>query len=339
MNFTGQTQVAVVLSTNLGTRVLLYAPHFTEATKNGTVIFYPFPNANNGAWQTFTRDLAADLQAFEPTATLDMVRYMSFKGQGKIDNVKLLSTAAVHTISGTITENSTPLSDVTVTILPDNLTFKTKADGKYAFPSLSDGAYTIKFVKNSYTFTPQDQVVSLSGSHLTQDAQGTVNPIVTLEDAEDGTISRWRLENGGTIENIIDPEHTRVIRATDATIRARFFLTQAGGAFFNNTTHKFLRWDMRSADPGVLMVTVETSEGTKVLNYSPQFRTAIDGNNLYIGLDPSIGDGTWRTVTRNLEADIQSFVPGVTLRTFNYLTLRIKGSWLLDNVALLMSGS
>ena len=47
--------------------------------------------SKNGTWQTFTRDLQADLHAGEPDNDIISVDAFLIKGSGRVDDIKLKS--------------------------------------------------------------------------------------------------------------------------------------------------------------------------------------------------------------------------------------------------------
>jgi|GEM_PF-1680381 len=57
-------------------------------------------DSNNGRWQTFTRDLEADLKKYQPNNALLAVNAFLIRGNGRVDDIKLskgLEISAVHT--------------------------------------------------------------------------------------------------------------------------------------------------------------------------------------------------------------------------------------------------
>ena len=71
----------------------------------------------------------------------------------------------VHSITGTVTENSIGLSGVTVTLSGGaSTTTITAPDGTYSFAGIPDGNYTITPTLSGYAFTPSSHSVTVAGA-------------------------------------------------------------------------------------------------------------------------------------------------------------------------------
>ena len=83
--------VYVRIMTGKGPRYIYYTPSSTSGGKiNNTYIHIGLgEDSRNGTWQTFSRDLSADLQTYEPDNTLTAVNAFLIRGNGLIDNIKL----------------------------------------------------------------------------------------------------------------------------------------------------------------------------------------------------------------------------------------------------------
>lgn len=78
--------------TSNGPRFIEYTPSDTNGGVSGEYIHYGLgTEANNGTWQTFTRDLEADLQAYEPGNELLAVNGFLIRGSGLVDDIELNS--------------------------------------------------------------------------------------------------------------------------------------------------------------------------------------------------------------------------------------------------------
>jgi len=81
---------------------------------------------------------------------------------------KNFTATPIYAISGTITEDASPLSGVTVALTGDETDSKvTGAGGTYSFINLSDGDYTVTPSLSGYAFDPADIDVTLSGADST----------------------------------------------------------------------------------------------------------------------------------------------------------------------------
>ena len=88
-----------------------------------------------------------------------------------IDDVSLMADSgstpppSTYSLSGTVTENGSGLSGVTVTAGSKSAT--TSASGSYTISGLADGTYTVTPSKSGYTFSPSSQSVTISGANKT----------------------------------------------------------------------------------------------------------------------------------------------------------------------------
>ncbi|NOZ77562.1 MAG: peptidase S53, partial [Acidobacteria bacterium] len=91
-------------------------------------------------------------------------------GLGSVDANALVngwasSTTTTYSISGTVTENGSGLSGVTVTAGSKSAT--TSTSGSYTISGLANGTYTVTPSKDGYTFTPASQSVTISSANKT----------------------------------------------------------------------------------------------------------------------------------------------------------------------------
>ena len=146
----------------------------------------------------------------------------------------------------------------------------------------------------------------------------------TYEDAEDGSISRWFvLSNSGlpSLTNVYAPDvESRVIQFFDNNTATWYALgngsTEFSEAYWNNTTQFTIQWDMRFNVYFVARVIIITTDNAWIdMNYSADDYVGTYPENvyppygIYHGLGTGMMDGTWHTVTRDLQADLQFFYP------------------------------
>ncbi|OGS20709.1 MAG: hypothetical protein A3J83_00020 [Elusimicrobia bacterium RIFOXYA2_FULL_40_6] len=95
------------------------------------------------------------------------------------DYMRLESTIASYSVSGTVAIGTAPMSGVAVALTGSGTgSFTTLADGTYSFSNLSStGAYTITPTKLGYSFTPDKRVhIGLSANLTAQNFTGAVVP-------------------------------------------------------------------------------------------------------------------------------------------------------------------
>lgn len=79
----------VEVSTRLGSREIKYTPDSGAPDLNGSQVRIRLgEGTRNGAWQTFERDLNADLQRVEPDNALTSIDGFYVKGSGRLDNIR-----------------------------------------------------------------------------------------------------------------------------------------------------------------------------------------------------------------------------------------------------------
>jgi hypothetical protein len=220
-------------------------------------------------------------------------------------------------------------------------------------------------------FQPTNEIISIDGFFVR--GSGCIDDVellstncevineVIYEDAEDAQTSRWSVYDqsptGAKIENVLD-NGSRAIALTGSGLDNGFIL----GAWnknngWKNTINKEISWDMKYNEYYVIYISVETAQGHRFITYtplsvetcatyrstgelpSPQFGTQTHGGYTYIhlGLCPDSKDGTWQTITRNLEADLKKYEPSNSLQLVNAFLVR--GSGRLDNIKMFDSNA
>jgi len=164
---------------------------------------------------------------------------------------------------------------------------------------------------------------------------------VIYEDAEDGQSTGWTVydssPDGATISVVTDAElGSSVIELDGAGARNGFRLggNNAARGGWNDATGTMLSWRMRTSDRFFIYVTVATTAGTRFLTYedSSTDRGIVGEVYLRNGLGPTLRDGNWHVVTRDLAADLAAAEPDNTLLAVNGFLVR--GSVSLDDIIL-----
>ncbi|GAB5466214.1 MAG: hypothetical protein Kapaf2KO_16500 [Candidatus Kapaibacteriales bacterium] len=121
------------------------------------------------------------------------------------DFVATSSTTATYSLSGTITENGSPLENIEVS--SGSATETTDANGEYLFEDLGAGIYTVTPISPGYNYTPEEYTIDLSSdtTGFEFEATSSTTAIYTLS----GTIT----ENGNPLRNI----EVSIGSATDTT--------------------------------------------------------------------------------------------------------------------------
>jgi hypothetical protein len=122
---------------------------------------FSFTGLSNGTY-TITPSLTD--HTFKPVSTVVVV---SGASDNNINFAATATTASTYSISGTV--SGAVLSGVTITLSGDTTgTATTDASGKYSFPGIVDGSYTVTpSIMGGYTFSPTNATVSVNGADVT----------------------------------------------------------------------------------------------------------------------------------------------------------------------------
>lgn len=180
--------------------------------------------------------------------------------------------------------------------------------------------------KDSFTFKVND---STSSSKIATVEIMVTAPTATIyEDAESGNISKWYVVDnnpaGATITNVY-ANGSRVIRFQGDGLSNAYEMSHN----WHNTTQKNARWDMNFNENFSIFFYIETQKGYRSLYYDGSSRSSTYSSYIQIGL--GMHDG-WRTIHRNLEADLREFEPDNSIIKVH--GVRVRGSGYIDNIML-----
>jgi|GEM_PF-1200480 len=99
MNYSERFLVYISVETIKGHRYIYYTPSNSNGglSSNGRYIHHGLGSASiNGEWQTFTRDLEADLKEFESDNDIISVNAFLIRGNGKVDDVEMFKSITVY---------------------------------------------------------------------------------------------------------------------------------------------------------------------------------------------------------------------------------------------------
>jgi hypothetical protein len=142
-----------------------------------------------------------------------------------------------------------------------------------------------------------------------------------IEDGEDGTTNSWRIVQGSRddISNIYDTQiDSRVIELNGG---GSYKIGATGGdKALNIIEDKSISWKMKTTVPYTIYIIVQTTNGLRYLFYvstpSRGLKHGIE-NGIHHGLGKSTIDGRWRTITRDLEADLKDAEPNNKIISVN----------------------
>ena len=160
----------VMVETDNGIRYLVYNPRDDSRGVRGQYIRIGIgSDARDGTWQTFTRDLEADLQEYEVGNHITSIRTLFIRGVLRIDDIEALSE---------IGENPTP----------DNTIYEDAEDGNTDSWSIYDNASGNALVSNIIDETKNSRVIELTGA--TADGYRLNN----IDDTEHKTV-KWNINS------------------------------------------------------------------------------------------------------------------------------------------------
>jgi len=161
---------------------------------------------------------------------------------------------------------------------------------------------------------------------------------VVYTDAEDGTINGWNIIDGSLdtalVENVYDQEiGSRVIRLSNGGI---YELGGTGGeGSWNNHEDRILSWRMNYADDYTIYVSVTTTNGHRWLFYNDlNVHVGHHGTGILNGFGAAQShNGTWQTVTVDLDRELKDTEPNNEIITVNGIRFGGTGG-LIDNIML-----
>ncbi len=301
-NFSEFFIVYVSVETDLGNRFLMYKPIDQDLLGGGEYIQYGLgANSYNGLWSVFKRNIAADLENAQPGNSLIAVNGFYIRGSGQVDNILLTNDN-----SGIDSDRDGLTDDDEATWASDPYDADTDDDG------ISDG----------------DEV-----------ANGT-NPIIAdvteivFEDGS-GDASKWSIYDNDPVGATVSVVSGSIQLSGD-TWRNGYRLNKADGGKWLNDQLFVAEWKMQYSDYFMVYFDVETDLGHRYFVYSPKDSApSVSGEYISIGLGYGINNGTWQTITRDLQDDLSSAESGNTITEVN--SFLIRGSGLVDDIKLMDS--
>jgi hypothetical protein len=88
MNYSEDFTIYIVVNTTNGIRYITYTPIDEDRGLKGAYVLVGLgTNSNNGTWQTFTKDLQAEISKFEDNNELISIESIIIRGSGKLDDI------------------------------------------------------------------------------------------------------------------------------------------------------------------------------------------------------------------------------------------------------------
>jgi hypothetical protein len=245
MNYSEDFRIQVRLDTTEGSRYLEYRPlDINKGVAGATIRYGVGILATNGTWKTFTRDLDADLKAYESNNTIISVNGFFIKGSGLIDDVEMMhfsplladNIAPIITLNGynprrLLIGESYEEAGIVVTDDRDsniNVTINSNVDTTIA------GTYEI-------TYTATDSVSNVSAIKRTIIVfeEDRVAPSIELLGGNPMSIKRDQsyVEEGAiATDNVDDNVEVSITGNVDTTVEGDYILTYHATDRFGNSS-------------------------------------------------------------------------------------------------------
>lgn len=326
------------VNTTLGVKNIYYSTKVVTPGPSGNFVYFRLDGLHkDGAWHTLSRDLQKDLQAYFPAASVTGLISFTAYGTGKVDNIRLIKTASLGSASGVILdEDGKGLDKVIVMAKEQGVAVISNKQGKFILPNLPPGEYNLVFAKNGYQFSPTTIVIDNKGTDVNDLAiKATLPPYIVYEDAEAGNTANW-VKYGSllsTLANVADDEaHGRVIAFNTAPVNMYQGMIFTPKMPLLVDLFPIFQLDVKYASKFALELPVSTQDGRSYrLRYSTDELPGYYDLRLHIRLPKT--DGSWRTITRNLQKDIAAFFPNAAPLK-QMLQFTSFGTARLDNIIL-----
>jgi len=347
------THFFVRVDTKLGWRFLHYNPLAKNnlVNANGRYIHHGLgAQYKDGKWNTWSRDLVADLKAGEPDNDLIAVNGIIVRGNLAIDSVQLHASnqAPVAMIDGgdrAVEINSRITLDSQNSVDPDGAIYSyTWRDGQGNTISedttWAGDLSSLGSQRFSLEVTDNEDLASIATTTI--EVVDSEAPTVYFN-GDGGSLEGWRLSDvtpaGAAFENVADPDdpENRAIQLTSTGTENSFILGRINPRrSWNNRHQTNFSWRSRSNTNFRLYVRVTTPNGWRFIWYDTRNKSKLAnrrGNYIHHGLGKGARNGQWQTFTRDLQADLELAQPGNTITAVHAVVVR--GSVMLDDIALL----
>ncbi len=165
-----------------------------------------------------------------------------------------------------------------------------------------------------------------------------LNSKTTIEDGENNSTTKWRVVEGSLddIVNIYDSElKSRVIQFNGG---GSYKLGATGGSrALNLQNETTISWKMKATVPYTIYILAQTTEGLRYIFYvSTPSRGLKHGlsNGIHHGLGKATIDGRWRTITRDLNSDLQDAEPDNRIISINGIIINGGNGIRVDDITL-----
>jgi len=150
---------------------------------------------------------------------------------------------------------------------------------------------------------------------------------IVIKDAEDGATSGWIVSSGARVSNVVDADtDSKVIKLSSSSYK--YYQIKN----LNNSATK-IKWDIKAGSAFIVYILVETTEGNRLFYYTISSRAkGVTSSGIHHGLNQEVTDGTWHTIERDLESELQEFEPDNSILKITSFKIRLTGDVFVDNI-------
>jgi hypothetical protein len=166
-------------------------------------------------------------------------------------------------------------------------------------------------------------------------------PETVYADAENGAVDGWDVFDadpaGASISSVYEENReSDVIELVGSSTSNGYRLRSKDFSSWANSTQLVMAWSMDYAEGFVIYVDVQTSAGSRTLQYEPVSTDYLGkGRIVRLALGTGAKDGQWHTFVRDLQVDLNRAQSRAKILSVNSFSIR--GSGKVDNIKLRQS--
>jgi len=345
MRYSENFYVYLDVETTAGHRYIYYTPDDYDLLGSAGMVHHGLgSDVMDGQWRTFVRDLRVDLAEAQPGVSILEVNGFLIRGSGRADDIKLLSD-----MPASWDTDGDGIADIDERGIygTDPHIVDTDRDG------LNDGDELAFWGNNwdiDYDSDGLNNLVDIDsdndgasdGSEIVEDSDpgdnSSIPPQTVYEDAEDDSTDGWDIYDsypvGAQISNVFDEvRQSWVIEFAGSGTANGFRLRHNDGSPWINSSLFVIEWSMQYSENFYVYLDVETTAGHQYIYYTPDDYDLLgNAGMVHHGLGSDVIDGAWRTIVRDLQADLEAAQPGVSIMEVNGFLIR--GSGKVDDIKL-----
>ena len=333
--------VAVVAQTDKGVRYLRYSRSINTVPRgNNRVVSIGLGRESyNRYWQSFTRDLQADLDIAQPGNNILAINGVQVRGSADIDDLVFFD-ASSDNIPPVASAGADQQIAFGQSISLDG-TQSSDADGEVVQWRWTDDKNTVlgnsaqldlpaKVAgKSAISLTVTDDMGAINSQSIVVDVLPPAGLHTIAEDGEQADTGNWLVHDtkpsGYSIDNVLE-DNNRFIRLQGTDRKNAFGLghrtASTAGLGIENQFN--VSWRMRSDNPFTVYFAVDTTAGFRYLEYTHNALSEPAGatRNVRTGLGSLAYDGSWHLFDRDLQADLAQAQPENSILSVNGVFFR-----------------